>query len=302
MEKTDYLDIDGRQLRLLLSIYETGSLTQAAKSLDMNQSTVSYWLERLRYRFKDPLFIRSGAGVIPTQRAESLIPQAKSLLHALKTFSQNDEYTPSEDNGTLKIAVNSVERDLVVQPLLSKAREVAPHLKFEIHATGSNHQVAQGLRDGDFDIAIFPSEMVSADGIMQRRLYTLENAVFYDPEFGSPPKNLDDYCNAQHGVISLGSNAQSSIDSALAKMGTKRNVSLVVSDFDTLAILVKGSDILVTLPKILKLSCFKDFQTTPLPWEYPSGTLAILWHTRQHNAQRNQFWRNLAYEVKREFN
>ena len=109
----------------------------------MNQSTVSYWLERLRYRFKDPLFIRSGAGVIPTQRAESLIPQAKSLLHALKTFSQNDEYTPSEDNATLKIAVNSVERDLVVQPLLSKAREVAPNLKFEIHATGSNHQVAK---------------------------------------------------------------------------------------------------------------------------------------------------------------
>jgi LysR family transcriptional regulator, mexEF-oprN operon transcriptional activator len=48
MEKTDYLKIDGKQLRLLVTIYETGSLTRAGDLLDMHQSTISYGLDRLR--------------------------------------------------------------------------------------------------------------------------------------------------------------------------------------------------------------------------------------------------------------
>ncbi|WP_131814589.1 LysR family transcriptional regulator [Cognatishimia maritima] len=46
--------------------------------LDMNQSTVSDWLEQLRARTGDLLFVRSGNGLTPTKRANALFPGAEA--------------------------------------------------------------------------------------------------------------------------------------------------------------------------------------------------------------------------------
>lgn len=72
IEESDYLDLDGRQLRLLLAIRKAGSLSGAARVLGMNQSTVSYWLDQMRHRLNDPLFVRAGNGVESTQRAKAI--------------------------------------------------------------------------------------------------------------------------------------------------------------------------------------------------------------------------------------
>jgi len=298
MKKTDYPDIDSKQLRLLLTIYESGSITLAGQMLDMNQSTVSYQLDRLREKFNDPLFVRSGQGVIPTDRTERMVPQARSLLHALNEFSQGDIYNPELDTGVLRIAANALERDLVVKPLLDKARSLAPNLSIEIHATGSTHQVVDGLRDGLFDFAIFPTGGINADNIMQRVLFSMQFNVFCDEQYAPAKINKATYCNAAHGLISLGPNARSHIDDVLLKDGYQRNVILQAADFDTLAILMKGTPILATLPNLYQYSSFKGFKMFDFPWKKLTNELAIFWHARQHNAKRNQYWRRLAVDLK----
>ena len=46
-----------------------GSVTRAASALTMTQPAVSNALARLRDALGDPLFVRSGTGIRPTQRA-----------------------------------------------------------------------------------------------------------------------------------------------------------------------------------------------------------------------------------------
>src|SRR5512145_3122203 len=62
------------------ALLETGSVTAAAKRVGLTQSATSRALSRLRDTFGDPLFVRSGRGLVSTQRARELAgPLARTL-------------------------------------------------------------------------------------------------------------------------------------------------------------------------------------------------------------------------------
>jgi len=57
---------------ILNAIYTEGSLTNAAEVVGITQPAVSNALSRLREKFDDDLFIRTGTGMVPTQKTEIL--------------------------------------------------------------------------------------------------------------------------------------------------------------------------------------------------------------------------------------
>ena len=65
---------------ILNAIYTEGSLTKAAEVVGITQPAVSNALSRLRERFDDDLFIRTGTGMVPTQKTENII-SAVSYTH-----------------------------------------------------------------------------------------------------------------------------------------------------------------------------------------------------------------------------
>ncbi|HSF82215.1 MAG TPA: LysR family transcriptional regulator, partial [Anaerolineales bacterium] len=60
--------IDLNLLVALQVLIEEQSVTRAAERLYITQPAMSKTLQRLRELFDDPLFIRSGRGLIPTPR------------------------------------------------------------------------------------------------------------------------------------------------------------------------------------------------------------------------------------------
>ena len=65
---------------ILNSIYTEGSLTKAAEVVGITQPAVSNALSRLRERFDDELFVRTGTGMVPTQKTENIILDIQSAL------------------------------------------------------------------------------------------------------------------------------------------------------------------------------------------------------------------------------
>ena len=72
MSKFDWSDLDARLLQLLVAVVEVGSITGAAQRLGVTQSAVSHLLDKLRAITGDPLFVKSGRGIVATARAEAL--------------------------------------------------------------------------------------------------------------------------------------------------------------------------------------------------------------------------------------
>ena len=86
------IDISRLDLSLLVvfdAIYREKNVSWAARTLGKSQPNVSAALSRLRNVFQDPLFVRNGAGVKATDRAEELGP---SICVALEQRLFSDEH------------------------------------------------------------------------------------------------------------------------------------------------------------------------------------------------------------------
>ena len=71
------------QLKYVVEIYHTHSLSQAAKNLSLSQPSLSNALAALEEEWGVKLFHRLTTGVIPTEEGERLIPQITEALSEL---------------------------------------------------------------------------------------------------------------------------------------------------------------------------------------------------------------------------
>lgn len=297
MENTDYLDLDGRQLRLLLTIHKTGSLSAAARVLDMNQSTVSYWLDLMRKRLGDPLFIRAGNGVEPTAHAKALFPAAREALRHLEMMCQREDYDPQNDTGVLRFSATTVERDLIIAPLLRFALDVAPGMMIEVGPSDSPRLLSDRLRRGEVDFVIMPDRLHEGEGIMRRRFADFENAVFFDPAYPLAEGDIDAFCARPQARVALGPDAGFSVDRRLARLGKTRHVALQASDFDSVLNLIKGTNVIATLPQRLAVNSAAHLSHIAPPWPQSSLELVVYWHTRNQAAARHKFWRDALFRA-----
>ena len=78
---------------IMNSIYTEGSLTKAAEVVGITQPAVSNALSRLREKFDDELFVRTGSGMVPTQKTENIIKDIQNALQLMqKSVNEPDEF------------------------------------------------------------------------------------------------------------------------------------------------------------------------------------------------------------------
>lgn len=82
MSKFDWSDLDAHLLQLLVAVVECASITGAAQRLGVTQSAVSHLLDKLRAITGDPLFVKSGRGIVATARAEELAACSRAAAPA----------------------------------------------------------------------------------------------------------------------------------------------------------------------------------------------------------------------------
>jgi DNA-binding transcriptional LysR family regulator len=74
-------EIDLNLMVVFIVIYDARSVSRAALELGVGQPAVSGSLSRLRARFGDPLFERTGSGMQPTAKAHDI---ARQLMPAIR--------------------------------------------------------------------------------------------------------------------------------------------------------------------------------------------------------------------------
>ncbi len=75
-------NIDVAVARAFLAVVETGSVTLAARQLNLTQGAISQQLRRLEELADHPLFVRAGRSIVPTPEAQRLVPAVTQFLAA----------------------------------------------------------------------------------------------------------------------------------------------------------------------------------------------------------------------------
>lgn len=277
MSKFDYLDLDGRLLRLLVAVHEEASITRAAQRLGVSQSAVSHLLDKLRAIVGDPLFVKSGRSVVATAQAGQLAERARLLLDQMRDFGTPADFDPATIERTLTIAANDLQRDLLLPALLAHLRQSAPGLRLRV--IPSNIPSPELLRTDYCQLVISPRPPDAGD-IVQKRLFDDRYVVFYDPTQRAAPRDLHDYLAAEHVTVVYEPQRNLDIDDHLARNGIHRRFAVCVAGFSGIEPFLAGTPHLATLPRRLGAKQLAGFAVAEVPFACPAMPMYAIWHQR----------------------
>lgn len=294
MNGIDTLNLDTRSLSTFLTVLDEGSVSRAAIRLGVSQSAVSHTLDRLRQSLGDPLFVKSGRGIAPTQYALRAGPHIRQILDDLQSLSSGPPFTPATAEFTFTIAANDYQRDLLLPGLVNTLRREAPGIRLQVIPSGI--PTADMLRKDVCDLIISPHAPEATD-IMQRGLMADRMVVFYDPDHRKPPQDTTEYLKADHIALLFATGEKPALETALNARGlTRRNV-VTVSNFSGLPEFLRGTDMLATAPERMSNHLLRDFAWVPLPFDFKPFTLLMLWHRRNQNDPAHRWIRNQVNAV-----
>lgn len=166
--------MDVKQLRALLAIAETGSVTRAAELLHIVQPAVSRQLRLLEEDMGAMLFARGRRGMELTEAGRILANHARRALHELDAAKAEIVPAPGTVTGTVTVGLLPSTTDLLAAALVSGLKRQYPQLTINI-SVGYAGYLQQWLEDGEVDVALLydpkPSAVLEVQLLLNEILY-----------------------------------------------------------------------------------------------------------------------------------
>ncbi len=287
--------VDVKLLSIFSAVYEHNSISLAAERLNLSQPYVSHALERLRLAFNDPLFVRAGRSIAPTERAHFLAPEISTLVEKLIELSVPNHLEISEMNTCFSISANDFERQLIIPNLLKTLLRDAP--KASLNLSNTKDQYVESLRQREYDLVITPLKPPSHLDIYSKALFTDQPRCLFDSSQISAEEVTENYINLDHAAVQFGSNKARIVDQILKLKGVSRNIKLVTPSFEALPSLIRDTRIIATVPSRLQDSLFTGFGSTAFPFDCPDMTFNMVWHKATHLSPTHQWLRSVIEEL-----
>jgi DNA-binding transcriptional LysR family regulator len=154
MRNVNLANVDLNLLKTFMAIWEVRSLTQAGDVLHLSQPAVSHALRRLREVFNDPLFVRNGTVMVPTDAAARLHePIDHALVIIRSALQQHAVFDPATSERSFRLAMSDMAELHVMPRLMAALREQAPQVRVETRQV-SVEDLNVAMRNGDVEVAI----------------------------------------------------------------------------------------------------------------------------------------------------
>ena len=302
----NFRTLDLNLLRVFDAVMAEGNITRAAERLAMTQPAVSNALRRLKDSLGDELLIRMPAGVRPTAFAEALWPQVRESLGQLQQALEPADYDPLAQTRVFRLAMVDAVAALLLPALMARLQASGARAQIEVHPL-VNRDPRDLLSRGDADFALghFPEAVAAmvAQGdqspVRHRRLS--ENRFVCAMRHGHPlagaPMTLDNFCAADHVLVSFSGRAHGFVDQALTSLNRSRRIVLTVNQFFTAALTIVGTDLLTVLPDgFLPVTGLADrLLIQELPLSPGPVFVDALWHLRNDRSSAHRwFLQNLV--------
>lgn len=294
MKKIDWLSLDGKSLRVFLTVIEVGTITGAADKLGITQSAVSHTIEKLREVVGDPLFIRAGRTIAPTTYAQQMAEKVEGILGEMKDLVQMPSFSPIESEIDLVVAANDFQSSLLMPCFYEQVKGKLK--RFTLKVISPQIPTVELIREKKCTLAIAGFSPDSSD-IMQKKLFNMHTVVFYDPSMRGAPEDMEDYLDSKHLGLSFLQNYKGGVDAFLRSRGQRRRVEISVPNFSSIATYLKGTEMLATLPSLMRLIEMKDFAFAPLPFYFSTGKMNMIWHQSYQYDEPHKWLRKEMIEV-----
>jgi len=144
------IKFDWNRARAFLVTAEEGSLSAAARALDMTQPTVGRQVSALEAELGISLFERTNSGLVLTQSGADLMAQVKAMGEAATNLSRLASGHVETVEGSVCISATEMISAFVLPPIIEKLRNQWPKIEIEIIASNDTSDLSR--READIAI------------------------------------------------------------------------------------------------------------------------------------------------------
>lgn len=286
------MDLHGLDLNLLLvfdALLRTRSVTLAAEQTGMGQSSMSGALKRLRTALGDPLFVKSGSGMMPTALALELAgPVQAGLAQIRQALAAREAFHPATSARRFVLYMSDTAQLVFLPALLEVIRQEAPGVEILTYQCDIR-QANRMLAEGGIDLAA--GFFLNIDDSLHRSTlfespYALIASTSHPSIQGSC--TVQQLSAAPHLLYRPAVGSHRAMDERIyelcAQSGHPRRQVLEVSHGLGLAEVVARTDLVACIPRPLAELCARgnQVQVLPLPLAMPTMVIAQYWHERVH--------------------
>lgn len=141
-----------RDLHVLFTVAQRGSMAKAALELGISQPAVSDVIANLERALGVRLFDRSTQGVEPTVFGQALLKRSVAAFDELKQGVRDIEFLSDPARGELRLGCGPATSAVFLQPIIRRFLRVYPHVVLHVTELPPPRRELLELRDRKFDL------------------------------------------------------------------------------------------------------------------------------------------------------
>ncbi|MDP9898045.1 LysR family transcriptional regulator [Variovorax ginsengisoli] len=301
-DQTLFDKIDLHLIRVLHTVLTDRSVSRAAIRLGMYQPAVSAALKRLRALAGDPLLVRSGSGMVPTDAALRMIEPAASILRSAEVlFSDARGFDPQTATHTFRIAASDYLDPLFLPMMVAQIKTQAPLCGIEIHPLSSDSNYHAQLSLGNVDLVI-GNWLKPPEDLHMARLFGDEIVSLISNDHPAARRGWDvqTWLDAEHiAPTPMHPGARGIIDQMLDAQQLQRHIVARCAHFGLIPDMVASSLLVLTTGRQY---CERFVARLPVkivacPVAFPRLMYYQLWHERTHASSSARWLRDCIKSV-----
>lgn len=301
-------------IRVLQTLITERSVSRAAMKLHSTQPAVSAQLKRLRTLTGDPLLVRAGNGMVPTEVAQQLLdPAARVLQDVQRLFGERAPqrgFEPLASTLTFRIAASDYLDPLFLPELVAQLKKAAPQVRLELLPLSGEFDYRRGLAQGAVDLVIGnwlePPGELHLGRLMSDEIVCLVGESHPAVRMNARSWTVERYLASEHVAptplhAKASGGAPGVIDEHLESLGLQRDIVVRSAHFSLIPLMVAQSLLVLTTGRLF---CSRYVDTLPVrivrcPVAFPPLTYYQLWHDLTHASAANRWLREQVRDVAR---
>ena len=215
----------------------------------------------------------------------------------MRVLVETSAFDPAAFDGVVLVAASDYAVAVVLPPLLRALRAQAPKLRLAVRPLQSA-TLEQDMRERRIDFALSVPQF-TPPGLRSHRLIAEHyvGAMRRDHPLAQGPVDLDSFCAFPHLLVSPDKGDFSGpTDAALAAVGRRRDVAVVVPSFSVAAGLLEATDLIAVLPARLLSAAPRRLHVFATPVPVAGFDLHGFWPERLHTDALHQWFRGKCFE------